>query len=64
LIAFAQDPHVDKEVQSDSAQPLGTLGRADEPALNGLLALAQDPNVNAGIRNNAYNSLKALLSDE
>jgi hypothetical protein len=37
------------------------LGRADEVILTGLLALAGDSAVAAGVRSDAYRSLKTLL---
>jgi hypothetical protein len=49
-------------VRGAAAETLGQLGQP-EPAAAILLALAQDPQVDAGARNDAYGSLKSLLGE-
>jgi hypothetical protein len=60
LMALAQAKNVAAAVRMAAAQALGLLGRVDDAAQL-LLALAQNQNVDAIIRGDAYFSLKALL---
>jgi len=55
---------VPAEVRRLAAFSLGGLGRADERILHGLLALARDPQMDAGVRYNAARALKALLGGQ
>jgi len=60
-LALACDRQVDARIQRTAAQTLGQLGRDNERVLNGLLALARDTQVDAEVRDDAYNSLKLLV---
>jgi uncharacterized protein (UPF0147 family) len=59
LLTLAHDPWLSTEIGSP-AYVLGQFGRADQTIVTGLLALARDEQVAAGVRRDAYQSLKRL----
>jgi hypothetical protein len=64
LLILGQDKHVDTTVQIEAIEILSEIGCTKEFALEGLLALTHNPQVNVNVQYAAYKSLKSLLSVE